>query len=286
MIRLIFLLLLLVSCSNTRTNNISVDKDSYNILVPDKPTNIEVEEFIDTRPQLIQPLLDAIYIQTEEKLPFDEPRREYGLQLDGKLRPEWWRAYRKKKLIYIFNGNKYGTISKGGVPFVPQVCADFIVDSIDRAAGTWYNKGLANPHRIAGRFDLRKAISEEELNPRSVTGLIEYFKNHPDDFEFLFEGKSSTNIGNISKLESFLLEYRASVGDIVFIDGRVPWDRYHIHKHSFFITGINDEGYVDKIVGNSVYPVERSLTAEGKRTPNRYITHIIRLKSSFLQRLL
>lgn len=269
--------LLLTSCQN------QAQPDVYEVVPIDQPTNIEVEGHIASREQLLKPIMDAIAIQVEERLPFDEPRTEIGQQ-DGKLRARWYTAYRRKKLHYEFNGDRYYTFTKGMKPFVPQVCADFLVDTLDRAAGTWYRSSRRHPGRVVGKFDVRKMIHDDGFYPRRVWQLVEFFKKHPDDFEFVFEGKGA-EVGDIPNLKRFFNEHDAQIGDIVFIHGKVPWDPIDQHTHSFFITGVDEKGLIDKVTGNPVFPVERSLRIEGRRSPKRRVTHIIRMTDHFLMKL-
>ena len=79
----------------------------------------------------------AIAEQVEEALPFDEPRTEDGQQ-DGNLRPAWSWAYNQGWDSYRFNEERYAVFDRHGRPLVPQVCIDFITDTLERASGTWW----------------------------------------------------------------------------------------------------------------------------------------------------
>jgi hypothetical protein len=229
---------------------------------------------------LTVPLLEQVKAQEREMLPFDEPRHEYGVQLDGRLRPEWERAWRANRSFYEFNGDRYATTFHG-TPWVPQVCADFIVDTIDRTAGTWYRSSPRS--RIAGRFDLRHDVVASGLDPRRVLDLVKYMHAHPDDFEFVFEGKGPV-VGKTKELREWLLARRVAVGDIIIFQGKVPWDfGKEEHNHSMFVTGMTEKQLL--VTGNPIYPVERSIRIEGARTPKRRVVYVIRLTDSFLRRI-
>ncbi len=288
--------LLLLSCNNATVDlknksyreinidDVVIHDDSIKVHDIEKPDIIKQTR---TRDELIKPLLEEIEKQTKEMLPFDEPRTEFGQQ-DGSLRGNWLNAYRKKKSFYYFNGDRYGTMFKGK-PHVPQVCADFIVDSIDRTAGTWFNSSLKYPTLIVGTINFRQSVIDQSFDPRRVEDLIKYFEKNENDFEFLFnssDGNLGEKVGNNTVLKKFLKEKNTSIGDIIFIRGRVKWDNYKVeHNHSFFVTSVNEEGFVEKVTGNPIYPVERSLKVEGGRTPLRRVTHIVRLTDKFLENI-
>lgn len=246
-----------------------------------------IDIIVDVRPnrqQLLAPLLQQIKQQTEEMLPFDEPRTENGEQLDGSLRPAWESAYRRGRYWYEFNGDKYVTM-RNGRPFVPQVCSDFIVDSIDRTAGSWYVASVKRPGRTVGVFDLRGSVKDADLDPRRLNELISFFKQRPNDFSFVFEGRGPKT-SETKKLKKWMKELNVDVGDIIIFRGRVPWDNgKEEHNHSMFVTRLDDKGQVELVTGNPVWPIERTLRIEGNRTPKRRVTHIIRMTDEFLTKL-
>ena len=272
------LLMLATACQTGYVRNDKVEVRSI-----DAPTSIETDEWLPSREYLIEPIITSIEKQSSEFLPFDEPRTEYGQQ-DGKLRPNWEHAYLHKRRFYVFNGDRYPTVVKNNAPFVPQVCADFIVDTIDRAAGTWYRPSLKRPGKDIGRFHFRQMIIDAGLYPRRVGDLVKYFKQNPDDFEFVFEGQGAA-VGDVKSLKQFFKQEDAKIGDIIFISGKVPWDKVNEHQHSFFVTGYDENGFVEYVTGNPVYPVKRSLKVEGGRSPERKVTHIIRMTRTFLEKL-
>lgn len=234
-----------------------------------------------TRQELLSPLIDQIRQQEKEMLPFDEPKHEHGEQLDGSLRIEWQRAYNHRKSFYEFNGDRYSTMYKGK-PFVPQVCSDFIVDTIDRTAGTWYRSSLKYPGKIKGNYDLRAAMKEKMLDPRRLNELMAFFKSEPENFQFIFEGTGHLT-KDTTKLKTWMKSLDVQVGDIIIFRGRVPWDNgREEHNHSMFVTGLDDQGQVQLVTGNPIYPVERTLRVEGNRTPKRRVVYVVRLTDKFL----
>lgn len=235
------------------------------------------------REKLLEPLFAAMQKQISEKLPFDEPLRENGRQLDGMLRPTWIEAYMHHKRTYVLENTRYRTVGPKTVPLVPQVCADFIIDTIDRAVGTWYADSLKHPERIVGKFDFRKEIELANFNPRNADHLIQYFKTRPDDFDFIFDGDGPV-VGNITGLKKWFKDINVQLGDLIIIRGRAPWDRgKEIHYHSMFITKMNGDEIL--ITGNANFPAECSLEREVARAPKRKIISVIRFTNNFLRKM-
>jgi len=275
----IVLALLAIACNNDKP----ISYATVPVIPIDPPTSVEVDSWTPSHEYLIEPIIKSIEIQSKERLPFDEPRTEYG-QEDGKLRPNWYHAYMRGKVTYIYNHDKYAVLVKDNAPFVPQVCADFIVDTIDRAAGTWFRPSRKNPGKTIGNINFRKMVHDDGLYPRRVSDLVTYFHSHPDDFDFVFEGMGEY-IGNERNIKEFLRTQEARIGDLIFIKGKVPWDPKRDHSHSFFVTGFDEEGFVEHVTGNPVFPVKRRIRIEGARSPKRQVTHIIRFTRKFLEEL-
>lgn len=278
---LLFTILFVLSCSEPQTFT-KIEPYAHASVTIQLPPVVSFGQKKPTRSELLAPMLEQIRQQTEEMLPFDEPRHEGGEQLDGKLRDEWIRAYYRHKQTYEFNGDKYYTMHKGK-PFVPQVCVDFVIDTLDRTSGTWYAASLRYPHRTKGRMDFRSMLIDSGYNVRSVNDVIKYFRDNPHHFDVLFEGQSAYTTSQTKQLQLMFKSFNVGVGDIVFIKGRAPWDHgREVHWHSFFITGLNEEGFVEKVTGNPIYPVERTLKVEGNRTPKRRVVAIVRLTDELL----
>jgi hypothetical protein len=252
-------------------------------LITIKDVQVTAEKDEPSRLSLMLPIIHEMTAQQMDKLPFDEPRHEYGRQLDGKLRPYWEEAYFNKHTKYAFEGGVYYTM--GPKPMVPQVCADFIVDTIDRAAGTWYSSDLKHPKKIIGKLNFRKEILDSKLEPRNASHLIKFFDSHPDDFEMIFQG-DGMEVGDANALKVWMQTMKVQIGDIVIIRGKAPWDHgKEIHWHSFFVTRVNDSGIPYMIMGNAGHPKEVMVEDEVKRAPKRKVVAIIRMTNSFLKKL-
>jgi hypothetical protein len=209
----------------------------------------------------------------DDKLPFDEPIHEFGKQLDGQLRPRWEKAFFQKQKSYIYNGDKYNVMFNGK-PYVPQVCVDFVFDTIDRASGTWYS----NNKRVVGSFDSK--YYKDKYNIRSISGLIRLAEDNND----LFEVKKFKS--EKFKSKNFYKDLKFNVGDIILIKGYTPWDKKEEHFHSFFIFETDPIYNIPFLLAGNAGPASlRVWEVERKRTPERFIFTIITPKQKILSLL-
>jgi hypothetical protein len=242
------------------------------------------------RARLIQQLRGTMLDQVNDKLPFDEPRREWGHQLDGKLRQNWRHAYLAGRESFAFNGDRYFVFNAERKPLVPQVCVDFLTDTLERASGTWWSDGSTAPNRNLGKLNFEDviAIPREEL--RRVPKFVDFTRSQPAHFEVLdVPAKERVLMGNHEKFVSYLTAHRADYqpGDIVVIRGPTPWDRRQMHYHSFFIYETDPlSGLPIAVVGNAGRPTVRYWGVETLRTPERSIWHRIRLTTPWLESII
>jgi hypothetical protein len=225
----------------------------------------------------------AIDEQVEEGLPFDEPKTEEGQQ-DGKLRQEWRQAYRNGRAQFEFNGDQYPVFDSRGRPRSPQVCVDFITDTLERMSGTHFG-GRAEPReRTVGKLDFDTIDIE---NRRSVEQLIAFAEAHPDWFEVLAIPESERIIfGNRSAFFQRLYDRRADFrpGDIVAILG--PRDDERLHYHSFFIVADDPvTGMPTWLASNAGRPRIRTWEGEMQNAPRRAIMARIRPRTEWLESL-
>jgi hypothetical protein len=222
--------------------------------------------------------------QVEEALPFDEPKTEEGQQ-DGKLRPEWRTAYEQGAHAFTFNGDRYPVFDRLGRPRVPQVCADFIVDTWERMAGTRWLGQPEGRGRKVGRLDFS---SLEIENRRSVEQLIGYARTRPEWFE-LVEIPEALRVQFRDRARFFgaLLHNRADYRplDVVAILG--PRDDELLHYHSFFIVASDPlSGMPLLLAANAGRPRIRNWEAELDNAPRRGIVARIRPRLEWLESLL
>src|SRR5690606_13581892 len=109
-----------------------------------------------------------------------------------------------------------------------------------------------------------------------------YIEKHPENYDIVFKG-IGPELGDLNHLKIWMQSVDVQLGDFVIVEGKVPWDTKH-HSHSFIITKMEDE-FVSRISGNAGIAREWGLGVESRRTPNRTVRYIIRLKNSFLKQM-
>jgi hypothetical protein len=246
----------------------------------------EVEAFRaagERRQRVVQTLRRAMLAELDEALPFDEPLHEYGNQLDGSLRTKWLSAYLHRRDKFAYNGDEYRVFDPKGRPLAPQVCVDFLTDTLERTSGTWYVPRGDTPHRQIGKLDF-DSMDLDRKEMRRVPGFIAFTRSHPEWFQIM-DGKE-IELGNRDAFFGYLAEHvdDFAPGDAVLIKGKTPWDPFHVHFHSFFIYESDPvTGMPLAVVGNAGRPSIRSWETEVRRTPKRSILHRIRLSTEWLE---
>ncbi len=235
---------------------------------------------------LVQQLRTTMLEEVAEKLPFDEPKREWGLQLDGKLRQNWRHAYSLRRSSFALNGDRYFVFDAQGRPIVPQVCVDFLTDTFERTSGTWYRPKGEPPGRNIGKldFDAIKVPMRDEL--RRVPVFVDYARQQVTQFEVLDLPESERIALGDARFPAYLAAHAGDYqpGDIVVIRGPTPWDRRQQHYHSFFIYESDPmTGFPIAVLGNAGRPTVRYWRVETQRTPRRTIWHRLRPKTEWLE---
>lgn len=186
-------------------------------------------------------LRDAVSQQTDEALPFDRPRFEQGPDKDGQLRQSWLGAYMRGATTFSAEGGSYPVFLADGRPQPPQVCADFVLESYERAAGSWFYPRGETPGRSKGHLDF---ADYEIKNRRGVLGLGQFFASRPDAFDHrAFVGKERIPFGQRNGFFKNIMENVDDFkpGDILAIHGLKRDDR--VHQHAILLE------FVDPITG-------------------------------------
>lgn len=232
----------------------------------------------------VSALRSAMQAMISEALPFDEPKTEVG-QEDGKLRPEWEAAYKAGRTIYTYNEDKYPVFDALGRPRVPQVCIDFMIDTFERAGGSWWLPRSANTRaRSPGRLDLSD-LSRSRL--RQTAYLRELAAERTDMFEVRdFAESERIELGYKDRFFAWMSknvrEFEA--GDMIIIRGLTPWDEVEQHTHSFFVYETDPiSGVPIAIAGNAGPANLWSWETEARRTPKRTLRVRIRPKLEWLE---
>jgi hypothetical protein len=226
----------------------------------------------------------VIQRMVNEALPFDEPRTEEGQQ-DGNLRPSWRGAYLRGEWTYEFNEDRYPVFDSRGRPRVPQVCIDFVTDTLERASGSWWGSQDEPRAKSRGRLLFDEFAID---NRRSVERFTNFAWNHPEHFDVYFlepEERLALTAGDafFSHLEEHAARYRA--GDIVNILGLRSDEKYHYHS---FLVYKSDPvtGMPLWLAGNAGRPRLRSWYGELLSAPRRSIKSRIRPRLEWLRSIL
>ncbi len=235
------------------------------------------------RAAVMRSLRRAILKQVQTKLPFDEPKTEVGQQ-DGELRRRWYQAYIGGKKRYRFNGDQYEVFDKQGNPLVPQVCIDFITETMERASGMHFRPRGEELGLQKGAIDFGAIL---EGSRRSEKVLRDFARDNPERFTI-----KNWYLGDWVKYEKVWAFFRwirerkeeFRPGDIVIIRGRAPWDHYREeHTHTFFVYESDPvTGMPMRLAGNSGRPRIIGWDDEMLRAPKRSIRHRIRPNSEWL----
>jgi len=229
-------------------------------------------------------LVSVIKEQVDEALPFDEPKTEDGQQ-DGKLRPEWRNAYLNGSSSFEFNGDRYAVFDSAGRPRPPQVCIDFVLDTFERASGTWWQSRGQGRQRVLGRLQFDDPALE---NRRSVERFIDFARSHAEAFDvYDLPPEARVPLRNRALFFAALYRFRAQFqrGDIVAILG--PRDDEKLHYHSFLIVDADPlSGMPTELAANAGRPRIRSWEGEMQNAPRRSILARIRPRPIWLEALM
>lgn len=250
----------------------------------------KVEALNSARKQLerqlraISQMRAAMRASIDEGLPFDEPKTEFG-QEDGRLRRLWRQAYNQGKTSFRYNDDRYSVFGRDGQPLVPQVCIDFMVDTFERASGSWWlPRSAGKRERSAGKLDLGD-VSREDL--RRTQFFVNFARDRKDWFDVLtFPEHERVELGYKDRFFDWLMREieHFDSGDIILIRGLTPWDEVDEHTHSFFIYETDPlTGIPIAIAGNAGPANLWSWETEARRTPHRTLRTRIRPKLEWLE---
>jgi len=177
-------------------------------------------------------LHDSVTALVTESMRFDRPLDEKGPDKDGQLRPAWMTAYLQGRTSFNVEGAGYPVFDPQGRAWPPEVCVDFVLDSFERASGTWFRPKGEPLGRQIGRFTWASDVREV----RGVIGLGERAEKHPELFETRrFQGRERIPFGERARFFKFLEEHTGELraGDVVAIHGMKRDDR--IHQHAILV---------------------------------------------------
>ena len=168
-----------------------------------------------------------------ESLRFDRPEGEKTAEHDGEMRPVWLSAYLQGRASFEYLGVSYPVFDAAGKAWPPEVCVDFVLDSFERASGTWFAPRGEHLQRVRGRLD----FDEEGIpNRRGVMAFGAFAAARPQLFETRrFAGAERIPFGERSRFFGFLADHADEVrpGDVIAIHG-MKRDN-HIHQHAILV---------------------------------------------------
>jgi hypothetical protein len=236
------------------------------------------------RQRVLESLRSAMVAMVGESLPFDEPLTEEGQQ-DGNLRPAWRWAYTHGWDSYTFNDDGYMVFDLKGRPRIPQVCIDFITDTLERASGTWWMGRDGERQRVLGGIDFDDIGIE---NRRSVDVFIRWAEEHPEWFDvYRLSADERVRFMERPKFFSHLAENvdRYMPGDVVAIYG--PRADGENHWHSFYVYDWDPlSGMPMLLASNAGRPRIRTWEGEMRAAPLRSIHTRIRPRMDWLGRVI
>lgn len=171
----------------------------------------------------------AVDVAVREELPFDRPIGEKTAEKDGQRRPVWEDAYRRGVDWFVAEGGTYPVFDARGEPHPPEVCVEFIVDSFERATGTWYRRrGDGERARVRGLLDFG-ALGL--TNRRGVLAFEAWATKETELFDVRrFAGAERVPFGQYA---AFIRGIQAlgelAAGDVVAIQGRKRDGLVHQH---------------------------------------------------------
>jgi hypothetical protein len=178
-------------------------------------------------------LRTAVTAQADEALPFDRPAQEPNHLRDGTLRPMWINAYLRGQNSFSFEEKGYPVYDAAGRPSPPEVCVDFVLDTYERASGTWFRPRGEPPGRVIGKLDFREI---DIPNRRAVLAFGDFAEVTPELFEFRrWKGEERIPFAQRSRFFEYLTEHADEVrpGDVIAIQGYKADD--NIHQHAILV---------------------------------------------------
>jgi hypothetical protein len=218
-----------------------------------------------------------------ERPGFDEPTDEpEGDQEDGKLRSEWRKAYQRWESRFWYREEEYRVFDRHGNPTPPQVCIDFVFDTWERAAGSWFRKRGARPGRTPGFLDF---ATVRGLVRRHTPSVLEFATSNPGVFErhdfpcadWIPFKRRAEFAHAVARNADAIRE-----GDLLVIHGLREED-LEDHYHTALVLRTDPLSGMPMVVAdNAGRPRIRNLASAMRSAPRRSIKHRLRLDQEWL----
>ncbi len=226
----------------------------------------------------------AVSAMVDDALPFDRPRDEKTPDKDGSLRPYWISAYLRGQHSFEVDEQTYAVFLPDGRPHPPSVCVDFVLESYERAAGSWFAPRGEKPRRVPGRLDFDEY---DPKNNRGVLGFGEFAEEKTDLFEFRkFSGAERIPFQKREAFFGFLLEHANEFrpGDVLAIHGLKRDER--VHQHAILLEELDPlTGFPSGLADHMKNPRRRTWEGIMAEAPKRSLLFRARPKDVIVQKL-
>jgi hypothetical protein len=217
----------------------------------------------------------AVDAEVAEALPFDRPRGEKTAERDGQLRPEWRWAYKNGYAYFSHEEESYPVFDAKGRPMPPQMCVDFVLDSFERASGTWYRPRGEELGRQVGGFDLN---AEGIKNRAGVLAFEKFAEERPKLFVHRrIPSDERIQFGERTRFFAYLVSHADDFrpGDVVAIQGRKGDG--NIHQHAILIEDTDPlTGFPDALADQMKRPRRRTWEGIMAEAPLRSLLFHVR----------
>lgn len=225
-------------------------------------------------------LVDAARALVRESPLFDEPVNEpEGVQEDGRLREAWLAAYGRGARTFTYRDHEYAVFDASGSPRPPEVCIDFVFDSWERGAGTWYRPRGEAPGLTAGAFRFRG------VPRRSIQQLLAHTEGDPafDRLDVARDDRVALREGRRFARAMARLAGDVRPGDALVIHGLRSQDMRN-HYHAVLVLEVEPiTGVPMTVADNQGRPHLRTLTSAMRAAPLRSIAHRVRVDFDALE---
>ncbi|MFO0661907.1 MAG: hypothetical protein U0165_19050 [Polyangiaceae bacterium] len=227
---------------------------------------------------------EAVTLQVDDSFRFDRPEGVTTAEEDGRLRPIWHEAYRRGNAFFSHDGHSYAVYDNQGRAWPPEVCVDLVLDTFERASGSWYRPKSQPPGREIGGLDFD---AYGIPNRRAVLAFEMFAKNKPELFDAKrFEGNERIPFGERSRFFAWLVEHADEVraGDIVAIQGRKRDGL--IHQHAIFVERTDPiSGFAYGLADQMKRPRRRTWEGIMAEAPLRSLLYRVRPKQVIWEKI-
>ncbi len=238
----------------------------------------------DARRRALLAIHEVVTAELGEALRFDRPEGEKTAEHDGELRPVWMTAYLQGRPSFAYQGASYPVFDGAGQAWPPEVCVDFVLDSFERASGTWFAPRPGPLHRVHGRLDFDEAGI---TNRRGVMAFGAFAEATPELFEVRhYAGPERIQFRERSRFFGFLEEHADDVrpGDVVAIHGQKADSR--IHQHAILVEWADPiTGFPSGLADQMKRPRRRTWEGIMAEAPLRSLFYRVRPRDTVLDKL-